>query len=236
MAELDKVFRDVSIAHLEEFVPGNPCPDQYVADLGEYPLSFSRRPADEAPKELSPVVLILESPHFEEYRDRDHPVPAAGETGEGIRDYLQMALELLRGANLRRRPLILANAIRYQCSLGGCSTSGIATRFHRDSVFVRMWNLPPHTARANFRARLRQYVGAHQPLSQVHPNGYVVINACTSGDKHSKLQRQLRMMVEDAVRDELGHGSHIRVEHPCSWARSAAKLGRLRPWRYVAAT
>ncbi|RJS13954.1 hypothetical protein DRW03_35675 [Corallococcus sp. H22C18031201] len=81
-----------------------------------------------------------------------------------------------------------------------------------------------------------QYVGSHQPFSQDEPEGYVVINACTRGDKVSKLKRQLRMMVEDVVLDELGHKSHIRVEHPCSWARSAVSLGRLRPWRYVAAT
>lgn len=35
MAELDEVFRDVACAHLKEFVPGNECPDQYVADLGQ---------------------------------------------------------------------------------------------------------------------------------------------------------------------------------------------------------
>ncbi|SDY27640.1 hypothetical protein SAMN05444383_13010 [Myxococcus xanthus] len=229
MAKLDKVFRDVACAHLKAFVPGNACPDQYVADLGQPPLTFLRRPASEAPSALAPVILILESPHFEEYGDRDHPVPASGRTGDGIRAHLYRALELLEGAEsteLDGRPLILANAIQYQCSLGGSEKPGIPTEFHRDSVFERMWNLASKAARTHFRKRLKSYVGAHQPFSPNHLEGYVVINACTKG----KLERPLRCMVEDVVRAALPCKSHVTVEHPCNWKPRT----RIRPWVYDA--
>lgn len=227
MAELDEVFRAVSRAYLEAFVPGNACPDQYVADLGRGPIRFFRQPADQAPTELAPVVLVLESPHNDEYSDRDHPAPANGETGERIKKHLQRVLKRLGDANLVGRPLILVNAIQYQCSLGGYGKVGVPTRFHRDNMFVRMWGLDTNAIPANFRARLSRYVGCHQPFSQHHQGGYVIVNACTKGTA----VRQLRMMVEDAVIAALGRQSHIKVEHPSCWKPRV----QIRSWRYVAA-
>ncbi|WP_148273335.1 hypothetical protein [Stigmatella aurantiaca] len=226
MAELDEVFRDVACAHLKEFVPGNECPDQYVADLGQTPLTFDRQSTDEAPSAIAPVILILESPHFLEYGDRANPVPACGRTGEGIRHHLHRALALLEGAALDGRPLILANAIQYQCSLAGSEKPGIAPKFHRDGVFERMWNHTSNAARIHFGSRLKKYVGTHPPFSPSHLEGYVVINACTKG----KLKRELRCMVEDEVRVALPCKSHVTVEHPCNWKPRT----ELRPWTYDA--
>ena len=207
------------------------CPDQYVGDIGVYEghTGFLPEQRDASGDACFPlrknldkllrheegegtrrrVVLILESPHKNEYDDTDRPRPANGKTGRNIRDHL---VGMLIGRNLlqfeQRYALFLMNAVQYPCSLG------VDTRHHRSAVFRALWE--HQVVQKDFERRLRSYwrQGEHD----------IIVNACTLGER-APAQKELRRLVEgcDSGNDISGvksvrpEGSHLRVSHPCDW-------------------
>ena len=115
------------------------------------------------------IVIILESPHKDEYsKTIPAPAPAMGETGRNIKEYLLEILDKKIGNpkdNEKKYDVILMNAIQYQTSLG------IDTEYFRDRVWLTLWN--KEDLRKEFIKRLEGY------------NADIVFNFCTNGS-HKK--------------------------------------------------
>lgn len=181
--------------------PGH-CPDRYaglIANLkGKADWSDAAR-GNPAMRPPSPcVLLVMESPHIDEYSPKFFytPWPANGPTGKRIRQRIAAAdLPITTDTGL-----VLMNAIPFQCSLG---ISPIGK--DRDAVFRLAWE---HGGRAFFQSRLMHW----------YRGGDLVVNACTVGKDGG---RPLRDEVEDAIADVVPHALRFRRYHPFSWFNSA---------------
>lgn len=182
------------------------CPDQYVGTLAEIigqPTFPFRWPVGQRP-ETPCLILVLESPHIDEFVDA--PGPAKGFTGEMIRKYLPDAFEPNgRGGY----GLILLNAIQHQCSLGS------NTVVYRDRIFRAVW---AEGGKENFQARLQSVL---KPGDQV-------MNCCTKGNDF-EINPPLRSLVEVAIRQVNPGLQTIKRMHPAAW-RDPAWRGKA--WRY----
>jgi hypothetical protein len=182
------------------------CSDQYLGPLSEiigkpqFPLRINAAQRTGQPC----LVMILESPHIEEFIG--DPGPAKGFTGDMIRTFLHEAINL---QDVDGFGLVLINAIQHQCSLG------ISTSEHRDKVFRAVW---AQGGQENFVARLR---------SVLIP-GDAVMNCCTKGNDF-ELNTPLRSMVEASMRLHFPAVQTIRRMHPASWR---TKSWRGTAWRY----
>jgi len=183
-----------------------PCSDQYLGTLSEIVgrTSFPMRVAASERTARPCIVMVLESPHVDEFIGT--PGPAKGFTGDMIRTHLP---EALRDINHDGFGLILINAIQHQCSLG------TDTSQHRDVIFRAVWT---EGGRENFCSRL---------LSVVRP-GDIVMNCCTKGNDF-ETNEPLRSLVEASIRDMLPSTASVRRMHPASW-RNASFRGV--EWRY----
>ena len=145
------------------------------------------------------IVLVLESPHIDEYGTKQPytPWPANGATGRHIRK--RAGLLVPPCWNKNETQLYLINAIPYQCSLGQ------ATRLYRSKVFREAWD---SGARAYFQERLKL----------IYRQGDLVVNACTVG----KPGPSLRALVEAAIEEVLPNSLRSRREHPFRWMSDEA--------------
>lgn len=181
------------------------CPDRCVGSIAA--LDSLNGWVDVAATQPTPVpgrpcvILVLESPHKDEYAPiaRYTPWPANGATGRLLR--LRTHLLLPDGWDAERADLVLVNAVPYQCSLGGLPIE------HRDAVFREAWR---SGGREFFIQRLLQW---YRP-------GDLVANACTKGGA----KPYLREMVEDAIDDALPDALRRRHRHPCGWTTDALAL------------
>ena len=165
------------------------CPDQYVGKIKDFNGNFPRRiPAESRPEMTQCIIMLLESPHVEEFKDE--PAPAKGATGRLIREHILNVKDLSIYGDYG---LVLINAVQYQCSLG------YSTDCYRDQIFISAWDLG---AKDNFIQR----------LEKVYKEGDVVVNCCTKG----KVRRQeLRKLVQCSIPEEMG--DVLRRTHPSSW-------------------
>lgn len=193
MSRFAAVVRRVIIeppAGLEERL----CPDQCVGTLGQLRADrkiVTRQTASARPNAGS-VLLVLESPHIREFDDL--PGPAKGTTGRLI---AQQALSVPGLEGRDDAPLVLMNAIQYQCSLGR------APKLYRDQVFLAAWH---DFGRSDFVAR----------LSATYRENDVVVCACTEGTKGTS--KPLRTLVYAAMIEALPAGTPILPRtHPSSW-------------------
>lgn len=155
------------------------------------------------------IVLLLESPHKDEYENGDpnFPIaPAQGATGRNIEKYLgcslnkseEMADEI--GDNAR---FIIANPVQFQTSLWtihkGSLTAGHCWQTLRNAVWKTLWNEPQ--IQDEFRCRLQSY----------KPN--IVLNCCTGGEKGLRGQVQ-------SVLFKFNSGAQLyKADHPASWKK-----------------
>jgi hypothetical protein len=172
------------------------CPDQYVGRLSQI---FGRQDFPERlPVEMRPnlpcIIIVLESPHIDEYIGT--PGPAKGFTGEMIRLHLQKALPI---KEIGGYGLIVMNAIQYQCSLG------VGTDFFRDRVFRASWNFGG-----------RESLGIR--VERLYRHRDVLVNCCTKG-KDFDINTPLRLLVERELRRVLPGVRTIRRLHPSSWRK-----------------
>ena len=142
------------------------------------------------------IILILESPHNNEFKSKT-PKPAAGNsagsTGKGIRQLFYDACQVHNHLGNGNYNLVIINAIQYQCSLGEIPSK------YRDKVFADCWYF---FGKNNFKKR----------LISLYKNGDVIINACTAGKKTPKI----RNLVQEAINQSVG-STTIEVEHPSNW-------------------
>ncbi|WP_300383430.1 hypothetical protein [Clostridium sp.] len=116
--------------------------------------------------EYKKMVIILESPHVDEF-DNNGLIkvrPSYGKTGINIREMLN---DKLTQKNKSENYIVyLVNSIQYQCSLG------INTNYFRDYVWLIQWK--DKEIRDNLISRLKE----------IKPD--LIINCCTKGS-HNKL-------------------------------------------------
>ena len=170
------------------------CPDQFLGLIGGLlgkPMFPMRVPARSRPAEPC-VIMVLESPHVDEFVDELGP--AKGATGEMIRQHLTESLELRGMADYG---LVLVNAIQHQCSLGA------NTVVYRDRLFRAVWS---NGGEEDFRNRI---VELFRP-------GDVLVNCCTKGNDF-EIHTPLRNLVEAALRSALPNVESVRRMHPASW-------------------
>lgn len=179
------------------------CPDRFVGRILELAAlrdwtSMAKQPPMRR-TDVPCIVLVLESPHIDEYGTKQPytPWPANGATGRHIRK--RAGLLVPPDWNSFESQLHLINAIPYQCSLGQ------ATRLYRSKVFREAW---ASGAREYFQERLQQ----------IYCKGDLVVNACTVGKPGSSL----RALVEAAIEELLPDALRSRREHPFRWMSDEA--------------
>lgn len=175
-------------------VEARECPDQFFGLIGELvgkPQFPMRAPAHDRSVQAC-ILMILESPHVDEFID--DLGPAKGATGEMIRQHLMVSLGL---PGLEDYGLVLVNAIQHQCSLGA------NTIVYRDRIFRAVW---ANGGEADFSRRI---------VSLFRP-GDVLVNCCTKGNDF-EIYSPLRNLVETALRTALPEYQSMRRMHPASW-------------------
>lgn len=168
------------------------CPDQRLGSIDDFDGDADAFPLREpvTRHDNSPcVVLVMESPHTEEFIGDWGP--AKGRTGVQIRKHIAT---IVAGPGEPLSELILVNAIQHQCSLG------VATHRYRDKVFRNLWVTG---GAADFEAR----------LTEVYRPGDMLLNCCTRGDP----RKGLRQLVTAAIRNSLGAVPLHSGPHPYSW-------------------
>lgn len=122
------------------------------------------------------VLLLLESPHKDEYDDNSVacPIaPASGQTGTKMHNNLKSALNASCNGHLRsvignNYRIIIANPIQFQTSLWAIHKGDLAGdwRVLRNATWKTLWDVPE--IRHEFCCRVRSY------------NPQVALNCCTS--------------------------------------------------------
>ena len=184
------------------------CNDQYVGRISELigQKDFRQRdPVCERPSNIPCLILVLESPHRDEFAGT--PGPAKGSTGRQIRRYL---LQVKGLESLSDHGLILVNAVQYQCSLG------MPTRCFRDRVFSAVWS---GGGQEDFESRLLDY---WRPKD-------VIANCCTKGSARLA-DAELRVMVHDLILRALPDTEPLRRTHPYSWIEEKHRKDE---WEYT---
>lgn len=173
------------------------CPDQYLGSIGNLlnePKFSMRVPAKNRPEEPC-VLMVLESPHIDEFKDE--PGPAKGLTGEMIRQHLGECINI---SGLEDYGLVLVNAIQHQCSLGS------NTIVYRDRIFRAVWS---SGGEEDF----------HKRIADLYLSGDVVVNCCTKGNDY-EMHIPLRNLVEMALGPVIPNVARLRRMHPASWRKA----------------
>ena len=199
---------DTALGLFRRLLETGRCPDQFVGHIHElsgretFPV---RKPIAARPKEPC-VILVLESPHRDEYVSKpggpEAPCPANGQTGRNICSHLGR----LQAPQYLHSGLILMNAVQFQCSLGA------APEIFRDSVFRGVWS---SSGRADFMQRLRDH----------YVDGDLILNCCTKGKADSD-GLFLRDLVDEAIREAIPAAEVKCLPHPASWR---GEIGKERP-------
>ncbi|WII93298.1 hypothetical protein QEO94_00080 [Kingella negevensis] len=100
--------------------------------LKELKDGFKRKISKKHIEDSYKIIVILESPHKDEYKDdRNKPTPAKGKTGKNIRKYLADIISKLDSDKSKNYPIFLINPIQYQCSKGETNRSKTKKVFQR---------------------------------------------------------------------------------------------------------
>lgn len=173
------------------------CPDQLVAKISfnskarKFKFTNKMRTINDAQgmerinfeesenKEVNAIIILLESPHTDEYKDGVPVGPANGKTGENINKYLTDILNeavtskvITLYSKAKKYDLILMNAIQYQCSLG------VNPILFRDFCFMKLWEREKTINSLNRRLNII--------LDNYRKGHIILINGCTLGS-HSDL-------------------------------------------------
>lgn len=154
--------------------------------------------------ELKSIVIILESPHKDEYDANDMPIaPAQGQTGDQIEnkicDILNLDLfhQVLSNNEYR---IILINPIPFQTSLFMLHKQSITNGYKelRDKVWSALWN--------NCEIYKTEFLTLIESL-----NAIMLINCCTAGVKGN------------IVLDNFPC-SKFEIDHPSSWRKGIENI------------
>ena len=168
---------------------------------------ISRQQLQQQIQQDGSIVLLLESPHKDEYQ-HNHincpKAPAMGQTGSRIDRWLGEVLSIIRTEYIAAAPnepelietgrhVILSNPIQFQTSLDAIHGQGIIPGL-RNSVWRTLWE-QEHIQQC-FLERLDTY------------NPSLIVNACT---------RSLKIRVKDFVRVNFPEVPLYNIGHPSGW-------------------
>jgi hypothetical protein len=192
-----------------------------------------------SPHSSAAMVLILESPHIDEYDDKKAPRgPAYGQTGENINRWLEDVLNDAISQNVLTFPtaltqydLIAINAIQYQTSLG------VDPLIYRDAMFLRCWEM-----KKTRRIFINRVINICNTYGE---KNVILVNGCTKGEHldlvtfHKgritkkylselgcKFQYKGKLTLQRMVSEELSAigMAQYYVPHPSSWGRQENRI------------
>ena len=234
--------RDGDDLHVVDFFGVN----NRVPDVSRYRIGSDRKPVHHCDiselhqlqqlqqlRRNGSIVLLLESPHKDEYQlgNINCPIaPANGTTGENIHRCLSAVLSDIRAKHIEVRPseselllpgrhVIISNPIQFQMSLHAIHGRSVRDRpwnTLRDNVWKTLWNDQDEHVKQCFLGRLNTY------------NPRLIINACTGeltpNDNLNRtddrtLPHGLKSLVTQYVRTKLQNVPLYEVYHPAdtSW-------------------
>ena len=233
MTEKEKIFNDIVKDYdKSEHFSGKLCPDQYICNIEiikNYYFNQNTRKnifakdsvtviEKNIPNAENILILILESPHKDEFGKNGEPLgPANGTTGRSIREHIAKIFP-----NFSDYHLILMNAIPFQCSLGfPLSKKEKENLKRRDEVFGAVWG---NFGKNFFKARLKKLLDELQNKGK----NVVVVNACTIATDKKENREDLHCMVCRGIQYVMVKNkfSFYHTVHPSSghWCRKNYKL------------
>lgn len=205
---LQKTFLVVSRRACSEYhaivVPQKrPCPDSWFGTIGTLKVE-NAKPVEKGLTNITAgrIVLVLESPHINEYKNAKKISPIQGQTGKNVE---AMLLDVV-GERYSEYHLYVVNAIRYQCSQGLKLHVGMNGDI-KDYVFGNL--LTKKSFQNDFADRLKMVFRADRDI---------VINACTDSiawnlQKGSK--ETVRALIQKLCDSRLN--AYHELPHPASW-------------------
>lgn len=221
--ERDQQINEIEkkLAEVKEYV-FQLCPDQIVASLkkckkklkwskkmiiknyNEPTTPYPRTDIEEGLKKISNnniIILILESPHTDEFAENKINGPAFGQTGKNINNYLVKTLN--KKSRLKNYILpeektckiIIVNAIQYACSCG------INLDVLKDSMLKNVWE--HDEVKEDFRNRI-------EIIKKASTKKLVVINCCTKPIKES-VGNEIKKVFNENI---------YEAPHPAYWSRT----------------
>ena len=122
------------------------------------------------------IVMVLESPHLDEYNNKLPKGPAFGVTGKNINKWFENILndalenEVFESSLLNLNcnyDFIIVNAVQYQTSLG------VDTKIYRDACFLWFWE--KEKVRNEFKNRIKILI------KKYGKDNIILVNCCTKG-------------------------------------------------------
>lgn len=165
--------------------------------------NFDYQQIDKMESNIHRLILVLESPHKDEFVQNKNVMtvePAKGVTGRNIRNRLHCATKNFAIENGVGFNLVLVNAVQYQCSLGDDLTER-AAKVTRDNIFSKCWSWNDGEGKASFIGR----------ISTIFREGDVVLNCCT--ESISKKIGCRKEQVQQAIFDATKHVAK-KLPHP----------------------
>lgn len=148
------------------------------------------------------IVIVLESPHKDEYEDENFINPALGKTGRMLQEFFtDYNLKNLFGKEYLKNgyQVILINSIQYQCSLGE------SPEIYRDKVWRKMWD--NNIVKKKFKERVISYCAD------------IIINLCTkSNEKPEERKGSVQTAIEEVKKNADKNIILYEGNHPSSWA------------------
>ena len=172
---------------------------------------FSECTRQQELQENGSIVLLLESPHMDEYKNGNIAAPkrpACGETGRNIDQCLATVLlhiqEIGTGLIEPGCHVVISNPIQFQTSLYAIHEKSIRSDSKwstlRNNVWRTLWNEEQEHIKQCFRTRLEGY----------HPK--MIINACTSD-----LKPRVRTFVGGWITESNLEVHLYELAHPSEW-------------------
>lgn len=201
-----------AINDIKKIIAKGKCTDQFVGTLEQIEKIFPNREKFPNRENIlyseSKVILILESPHIEEFKTTP-AIPANGRTGSGIMKYIiplvKCCLKLMQRENkfeeFKKRKLCLINAIPYQCS-NGENLQEYKNKTARGNTFKELWNSSQYLGKTGKEA-------FQENLEKIYKSGDIIINCCTD---------ELKNLVQEAI-NEIITDKNVKFisMHPVSW-------------------
>ena len=193
--KLQATFREVACGYKRDIMDV-PCPDKWfdVCQMRNSEGKLPYRDIAELDNGVRKIIIVLESPHVDEFEDENAPCPANGTTGRFLRSFW----DKIFGNAYDGYAAVLVNAVQYQCSLGIQPIDGRT----RDLVFQTLLDME------FFREDLERRISA------IVASGDVILNACTMGMARTIRKLNNKEMVGQVLNKRW---RCLDVYHPSSW-------------------
>lgn len=150
---------------------------------------YSKMNIDRKYKGYKRIVIIIESPHKDEYSFDYKPIgPAQGKTGIMIEKNIDKILELFN-ITYGKYILIISNPVQFQASLGSFYSGGL-----HDSIRNNLWTKLHEIYKTDFESRLNRYKPDY------------ILNATTDGR-----QKRIDKLIKNLIAEKKNS------KHPSCW-------------------